>query len=94
MVKRRAAAQLKDFEASTKQDRETAVEKEAENRVLIATVRSMQDECYACKVCVRWFPLHLLKNLLHAQSWHSKFMATMHVRLCDAGESTSSRREG
>ncbi|CAL8461789.1 g1320 [Coccomyxa elongata] len=45
----RAAAQLKDFEASTKQDREIAVEKEAENRVLIATVRSMQDECYACK---------------------------------------------
>ena len=48
---RRATAEFKDLEAATKEDREKAVDVAAENRVLIATLRSMQDECHACKVC-------------------------------------------
>ena len=47
----RTIAQFKELEAATKEDREKAVEVAAENRVLIATLRSMQDECHACKVC-------------------------------------------
>ncbi|EIE25223.1 hypothetical protein COCSUDRAFT_61461 [Coccomyxa subellipsoidea C-169] len=45
----RIAAEFKDLEAATKEDREKAVEVAAENRVLIATLRSMQDECHVCK---------------------------------------------
>ena len=49
----RIAAEFKDLEAATKEDREKAVEVAAENRVLIATLRSMQDECHVCKVCTQ-----------------------------------------
>lgn len=38
------------MEVVAKEDRSRAIEAAAENRVLIATLRSMQDECHAAKV--------------------------------------------
>ncbi len=46
----RALRQLAELDTATKEDRQKAMEAAAENRILIATLRSMQDECHACKV--------------------------------------------
>lgn len=47
----RAETEYSDLAAATKEDRVKAAEATAENRVLIATVRAMQEECHTCKVC-------------------------------------------
>ena len=46
----RAGAEYVDLAAATKEDRAKAAEATAENRVLIATVRAMQEECHVFKV--------------------------------------------
>lgn len=46
----RAEAQYVDLAAATKEDRTKAAEATAENRVHIATVRAMQEECHTYKV--------------------------------------------
>ena len=49
-VLRRAEAQYADLAKATKGDRSNAEQATAENRVLIATVRAMQEECHSYKV--------------------------------------------
>ena len=50
---RRAEAQYADLAEATKEDRSNAEQATAENRVLIATVRAMQEECHSYKVSSR-----------------------------------------
>lgn len=49
-VKRRAEAQYADLAEATREDRNKAEKATAENRVFIATVRAMQEECHSYKV--------------------------------------------
>jgi hypothetical protein len=49
-VSPRLDEKLKEAEALAKEERTRAIETAAENRVLIATLRAMQDECHAAKV--------------------------------------------
>ena len=46
----RLEAEYADLQVNTKEDRTKAAEATAENRVLIATVRAMQEECHTFKV--------------------------------------------
>ena len=46
----RAEAQYGDLASATREDRAKAIEATAENRVLLATVRAMQEECHTSKV--------------------------------------------
>ncbi len=51
--RRRAVNELVEVEAAAKEDRQRALEAAAENRILSAALRCVQDECQACKVSCR-----------------------------------------
>ena len=64
----RVEAEYADLQVNTKEDRVKAAEATAENRVLIATVRAMQEECHTFKVGLLQHDFPLQENKLSSKA--------------------------